>query len=699
MSNKKGQITIFIIVGIIILAGVGLYTAMRSETIKNELSTGLELSIEEVPIEFRPVNSFVETCLAEISKEGLTKLGERGGFIDLIRNNIITKTDPTNSDAVQFSPDSELSIPYWWHLDSPNECAGSCQFKSIPEDQLFLTKTKGQINNKPSIESQLEDYIKENMDSCLNNFETLEGQGFKIEVKGEIEPKVTITQEDIIFYLNYPLEAEKYSQQEISEFFIRLPLNLQRIYGLATQLTNMQGEYHFLERDVLNLLVGYSAVNKNKLPPMAETRFEIGNPIIWQKSKVRANVKELLTKDIQLLQVYGTSNYEPYSFPGNSLLESLYNKGMLIPGAVENSNLEVRFKYIPWQDIYFDLNCKGEQCEPESAGVDFIIPMGIQNYNFVYALSFPVEVEIYDPFALNNQGYRFKFFLEGNIRQNEPMKSDFTPAQSGFLESTMLCDSDKRTSGEITINVNDYVTEKNLDGVQIVYSSYEENCLIGTTINGTFKGQFPVMMGGAVSLIKDGYLRYSQRFDTKINAKDQLEINLKPKLTKKFTVRKKLMEKGTYGWSLGNETNLREDEEATIIISRNSNLQEQDYSSFAEYKGNQSEKGEIEIAPGTYELNINLVYNKQISIPQLNEYRQYGIENDYLDEGFRVGGTSINYTFTKEALKKDEIIFYVLNPDILSIPEGERNANDINQIAGVDEESRKYKGSLIPKFK
>lgn len=702
-ANKKSQVTVFIIIGIILLLGIGLYSALRKETIKEGMAPEVELAVEEVPVEFRPVSSLVDACLMQTAEEGLAKLGERGGFIDLVKYGINTVEDTTNSDAVQFSPGSEYSIPYWWHLSSDNNCVGNCKFSITPEDKLYLKKKA----DNPSIESQLEDYIKENLRTCLNDFNELKAQGFKIEEKGDIVPSVTIGknpigENDIIAYISYPLEAEKTGKEQLEKFFVRIPLNIKRIYDIALILTQMEGEHSFLERDTLNLLVGYSGVDKNKLPPMSETRFELGKEVTWEKSNVKENIKDILSSNIQLLQMYGTRNYVPYSFPGNSLLESLYNRGMLVPGSDDYSELEVRFNYMPWWGIYYNLNCNGETCRPESIGTDILpIPIGIQSYNFVYDLSFPVEVEIYDPTAFNNQGYTFRFFLEGNIRANEAMETDFEPIEGIFLEATQLCDDNKRTSGNITINVKDYMTNEPIDDVQIAYSSYEETCLIGSTENGTFKGRFPVMLGGAVSFLKDRYITYSKRFDTKLDKEDRLDIVLKPKLSRNFIVKKRLMSKQGNIWTLGNEAELRKDEEVMIMLSRKGSLEEGAFTTTAFYSGNQTGAGEIEIAPGTYDITISLLYNKPIKIPaSTRKYddEKFTIQEFNIEEGFRVGGSSINYTFTKEALKKDNIIFYALNPDIVAIPEQQRVVEDLNVVSNIDEESQRYKGSLIPRF-
>ncbi len=698
IKNKKSQITVFIIIGIIILGGVGLYAALRKEEIRGDLAPE-QIITEEVPSELRPISLLIENCLTQTAKEGLTKLGERGGFIDLVKYGINTKEDTTSSDAVQFSQGSDYSVAYWWHLSSPNECSGNCQFTIIPENKLYLKKRA----NKPSIESQLEDYINENIRGCLNNFKEVRAQGFKVDEKGDPKTTITVTQNDIAAYLEYPIVAERATKQELSKFLVRLPLNIGKLYDVALLLTQMQGEYNILEKDALNLLVAYSGVDRNKLPPMSETEFLVGQEVTWEKSKVGEKIQEILTSNIKLLQVYGTRNYAPYQFQGNQLLESLYNSGMLFQGSEDWSDLEVNINYIPFWKIYFDIDCDGETCRPESISSDMFGSLfGLQEYHFVYDLSFPVEVEIYDPTAFNNQGYRFKFFLEGNIRANEPLETDFTPIEGIFLEATMLCDDNKRTSGNITIDVKDYMAGGPVDDVKIAYSSYEETCLIGETKNGTFKGKFPVMLGGTVSFLKDSYIPNSQRFDTKMDKEDQLQVSLKPKLTKKFTVKKRIMTKERYGWVLDGIEDLREGEEVLVTLTRKESLQEGVFTSSAAYTANQTEPGEIEIAPGAYDISISLLYNKPIKIPEsIREYHdeRFRINETILDEGFRVGGTFINYTFTKEGLKNDEITFYVLNPDIVAVPEPQRVVEDLEEVTNLDELSQRYKGSLVPCIK
>jgi len=62
--NKKSQVTIFIIIGMIILVTVGLFIYFKIATTKR---------LGMIYPEAIPVNNFVESCINNVAKEGITK--------------------------------------------------------------------------------------------------------------------------------------------------------------------------------------------------------------------------------------------------------------------------------------------------------------------------------------------------------------------------------------------------------------------------------------------------------------------------------------------------------------------------------------------------------------------------------------------------------------------------------------------------
>src|SRR3989338_4455964 len=123
--NKKAQIAVFIIIGIIILAAVIFLTQYKQLTIpKGEVSA----------IDPAPVQNFVSACLEKTSHDAVVYIGGHGGFFNL----------PESSDKI-------LQLPYYLKNN----------FTSWP--------------SREKIESEIADYIDTELLFCLENFRNFKG--------------------------------------------------------------------------------------------------------------------------------------------------------------------------------------------------------------------------------------------------------------------------------------------------------------------------------------------------------------------------------------------------------------------------------------------------------------------------------------------------------------------------------------------
>jgi len=433
--NKKSQATIFAIIGIIVLLGGGLLIYTQTQTAK-QLIPDVYLKGGQVPIEFSGIKEYVDGCIYETSVEGLKLAGQHGGYISMVDPDINTAffkiiPETTESEAVIFSSGSNLAIPYWWYLQSANDCTGTCRYS---------TKRPDLRDSENSVEKQLERYVKKNLKACINDFNDFIEQGFDIKEIGESKVDVVIAERDVVVLVDYPIEASRESKAEMSKYYSLVPINMERIYNLATEVTNLQKEHRFLENAVINLIASFASVDKEKLPPVTDMRFSYGSTLRWSKADVKEKIKGILTSYIGIFQVDGTSNYERNLF-GDLLKQRVYD-AFIVPSVNEEySDLSATFSYLDFWPIYFDLNCNGDICEPESANSPFFSFIGLQRYNFMYDVSYPVLVEVREPDALNGQGFDFRFFLEANLRNNEAMPVDFTPLEGAEItHGSYLCD-------------------------------------------------------------------------------------------------------------------------------------------------------------------------------------------------------------------------------------------------------------------
>jgi len=707
--NNKAQVTIFIILGLIILATAGIFIYTSTTQQKEEIAPGVFIAVQDIPTELDPISKYVSVCLEDIATKGLKLVGEHGGYVDMDNRQLNTQNfkiskDPTESEAVIFAPNSKLKIPYWWYLESNNKCEGTCSFTSKrPELRI----------GENSIEKQLNRFIEKELPTCLNNFNDIKEEGFEIKELSPIRADTKITVSDIVVILDYKLEVKKSDvNSNIEQFFTRIPVNLEKIYNLATDITNLQQEFRFLERQTMNLISAFASVDENKLPPITDLRFEFGSTTTWLKSDVKAKITQVLMSYIPLFQVDGSRNFNRDIY-SSELQQRLYD-GLIIPIADQQySNLDVTFNYLDFWPVYFDLNCNGEICQAESASSNKLKFIGLQKYDFVYDISYPVMVEIIDKDALNNRGYRFNFFLESNVRNNKQLESNFAPLQTATLPgTTLLCNLDNRNSANVTIEVLDSVNLELLDGVSITFTIADESCYIGRTDEtGSLVTKFPTgTVGAVVTLIKPDYLSESKLFDARIDRELSLQAKLDPIMDKKIIVKKKLVEKTPQGWTFTNRvSDLKLTEEAFVTLTRITSLEEEEFSTIASLTG--PNEADVKLAPGEYEISINMFLRENLRIPEKKKKVVKGLLGLFDDtkitfpevnfdekNPYPSGGLKLNIVITKEDLTKDTLVLYAVSPDLPNVPEDQRVISDLEQIGKIEEYSNVYASLLKPIF-
>src|SRR3989344_1835269 len=79
-NQNKGQVAIFLIIGILLLLAAGVTMYLQGRSIEKGR---FEPIIDEVPAEFRPLKEFVDACLEQTTIKGLTLIGLHGGYIGL----------------------------------------------------------------------------------------------------------------------------------------------------------------------------------------------------------------------------------------------------------------------------------------------------------------------------------------------------------------------------------------------------------------------------------------------------------------------------------------------------------------------------------------------------------------------------------------------------------------------------------------
>jgi hypothetical protein len=549
--EKKGQITVFIILGIIILFVVAL-----TIYIKGSMNT-VRPPVQQLVVsdEIEPIQVYVTECLSAISKDALIRLGQNGGYIALPSGMKVNPSKPYDSDALFFSPQV---MPYWYYS---KPCAGSgigCIYLRDPplcEKGADCVLPYRSTSGTDSMEEQMNKFIEENIDTCLNGFAPFTDR-FEIQA-GAKNVDTKIAESEVGFKLEYPLLIKlkgSSMQEEIPYFYTEHELNFRKIYQFAQEIRDAEANYTFLERNTLNLITIYSGID-SELPPMSG--LDMFNPR-GKKIWIRTQVKEALKNDIlpytMLLQIVNGGNAKQLLPRGTDPkyigFEMGLYKGMMLKVSETSTypDLNVNLYYPPGSEIYFNIG-NSEIIKPRNfdSGGNIILKMmsaAVTDYSFKYDLTYPVIVRIEDPNAFNGQGYVFSYAMEANIRQNVPITKNMTAISIITPPTIDMEDMTLRVNRTITIETYDKYTKQPLGEVQINYRCGYDTAIGATAMkNGKaiLQDKFPFcQFGGEIAYERQGYMGGAIDYtnDDGTDAKT-FRIEMWPLQEKKFLVYKR----------------------------------------------------------------------------------------------------------------------------------------------------------------
>jgi hypothetical protein len=188
--RKKGQITLFIIIGIVLLIVVGVTLVLIRNVNKAETDARVGESIS--------LQAFVEECIEEIAIPAIYLQGLQGGYIFPIDDSFVREG-------------SDYSISYLYDRES-----------NVP--------------TRKQIQSELNLYVNANLRYCLGGFESYKNMGYKVET-GLINTDSIISIDDIQIKVSYPITLKQGDKQEkIDEFSVTIPVRLGYLNDLSREI-------------------------------------------------------------------------------------------------------------------------------------------------------------------------------------------------------------------------------------------------------------------------------------------------------------------------------------------------------------------------------------------------------------------------------------------------------------------------------
>ena len=200
--QKRGQVTIFVIIGILIIVSILLFLFLRSRVY---LGPGTILDLEQ---EFPQIEEHIQECLLEAVEPRIIQMGLQGGFIR--------------------TPDGTF------RQYQGNKVSYLCY--NI-RDQPFC---RSRILTIPNMEAEISEFVKRDIESQCLNIAGFGKIGYDI-IEGPLEITTDIGDDKIIITANIPITIIKGANKaERSEFSTSINLPLGRLYNAAHDIVNTE---------------------------------------------------------------------------------------------------------------------------------------------------------------------------------------------------------------------------------------------------------------------------------------------------------------------------------------------------------------------------------------------------------------------------------------------------------------------------
>lgn len=469
--SKRGQVSQFILMGIVLILAISVITYVRHESIFFRPSVVL-------PAKVQPVAEFVETCVKDYGTEALELAGYQGGWVEL-------------PDYINYNPSTYINYgglkkPYWYY-------GGRVIAPTIEQ-----------------VETELADYLDKELPYCLNNLSVFENE-FEIKIYDEPKTTVQMGEKAVTFNLEYPIkltDKTNRTKTKVLNFQSIVPIAFKELYDFGKRILEMENREMFFEKATVDMM----GMNKNI--PFTGLNFKcISGPMEWAVADISREIRGSLTKDIHRIRIKN-SDYVPF-YDDESVYEDIHQefgdvegKTKIIEGTdlpdyvpmdaydyfhyfwdigIEPSRFKVNFNYLPDYGIRLKVRPseKGVMKSNVAKGTSYLNFLCLHIYHFSYDVNYPVEVMLRDDESLNGEGYvlryAFPVIIDHNVPNRQRTSSSIFDAVPSTRDYSVECEDKEGDYTVIANGYDEYLFEGELNNVSIAYDCLKYMCELGNT--------------------------------------------------------------------------------------------------------------------------------------------------------------------------------------------------------------------------
>lgn len=480
--KKRGQITVYIILGIIIIALFFVTTYIRDRNLLNDVNKNVEISAEVLP-----AHNNVEECISNLAKDGLNILGAQGGKINVESKKSLNPFVPFGNSLDIFN-NGALIVPYWFYR-TPN----GINTQDVPS-----------IN---AMESELESYIGNNIFSCYENLRELDQ--YIVDYDGESNANVEIQANRVLVSVQSPLTVTKDDvTSQLNSFSLVLEVPLGKLHSTAKDILEKENKELFFEERTIDMIGLYDDI------PGSDAEFSC-DAKTWKKSEVENSFRNIVQTNVGNVKTNGGSKYYDLDVNSDAQISFRYS-----------ANWPFLMEVIPDEGEIM----KGDSVIERKGALKYLSRfLCLNTYHFVYDIQYPVLV------TLGEDGYTFQYAFMVVVDNNQPRNNnvDFDSIEDDTFD---VCEIRNHL-----IDVTVFGDGVKLDNADVSFQCFNSVCLIDKTVNGNINEKFPQCLNGKIIAEKEGYDKAELIVDT--NEANSVTLNLEPIYVKNLEI--KLIDKKT----------------------------------------------------------------------------------------------------------------------------------------------------------
>ncbi|MEM2915909.1 MAG: hypothetical protein QXT19_00920 [Candidatus Woesearchaeota archaeon] len=519
---KKGQITLFIIIGLILLVSASIVIYLVTEKAVKPVEEEIM-----VPEDVRPFYDFIEGCVDEVAREGIGILGLQGGFIEL--PGIIERTPTAYIPIDTFN---QFKVPLWYY-------EGEDRTPSLS----FM-------------EREISRHVNKRLKECTGEFEAFKDR-FRITEEGNISTMTIIGDNEVIMRVSWPISLASGERTiKIPDFITRTPVRLKQIWELANATMAKENELAMFE----NLTIDLMAADSENIP-LDGFALECGVKK-WRIEDIQDRLQKILYYNIPLTRIKNT-DFFPFT-ASKSTYETLRKDYARMTKELEQgremkepktqapddafayfhqfydvgarpTDLKIGFEYQPAWGMQLNAQpsegpvLKSNAAKGASKYLRFLC---LNQWHFAYDIIYYVKASIRDDTAFNGQGFIFQFAFPVLINQNAPERiafglRRFQAADFGAPEFCTTLGDRLAEIRAIGATMPGAPVLMELPDVRLTYKCFDQECELGTTTaeGGIYRLLTYLPRGCTNPFItaeKEGYLTTTAQMRN-----DRLDIELK----------------------------------------------------------------------------------------------------------------------------------------------------------------------------